>query len=82
MKMNIRGSKVKITSAINDYIENKIGKLDKYLENPNDLTSIIFICNEKIDARKKITKLMKEKYEIITIPNLRYYEIENRIDIF
>ena len=31
MKMNIRGSKVKITSAINDYIENKIGKLDKYL---------------------------------------------------
>ena len=60
--------------------EKDLNTLLKYLENPNDLTSIIFICNEKIDARKKITKLMKEKYEIITIPNLRYYEIENRIE--
>ena len=60
--------------------EKDLNTLLKYLENPNDLTSIIFICNEKIDARKKITKLMKEKYEIITIPNLKYYEIENRIE--
>ena len=54
----------------------------KYLENPNSLSSIIFICNEKIDARKKITKIVKEKYEIINIPNLKYYEIENRVENF
>ena len=60
--------------------EKDISSLLKYLENPNNLTNIIFICSEKIDARKKITKLMKEKYEIITIPNLKYYEIENRIE--
>ena len=52
----------------------------KYLNNPNSLTSLIFICNEKIDSRKKITKIMKEKYEIKIIPNLKYYEIENRIE--
>ena len=40
----------------------------KYLNNPNSLTSLIFICNEKIDSRKKITKIMKEKYEIKIIP--------------
>ena len=60
--------------------EKDMNSLLKYLENPNNLTNIIFICSEKIDARKKITKLMKEKYEIITIPNLKYYEIENRIE--
>ena len=60
--------------------EKDMSSLLKYLENPNNLTNIIFICSEKIDARKKITKLMKEKYEIITIPNLKYYEIENRIE--
>ena len=53
--------------------------LIKYLENPNSLTSIIFICNEKLDARKKLTKLLKEKYEIISIPALKYYEVENRV---
>ena len=50
-------------------------KLLNYFNNPNSLSSLIFICNEKLDSRKKLTKVMKEKYEIITIPNLRFYEI-------
>jgi len=53
--------------------------LINYLNNPNDKTTIIFICNEKIDARKKITKTIKEKYSLIAIPALKYYEIENRV---
>ncbi len=44
------------------------------VNNPN--VTIIFVCNEKIDARKKITKLVSEK---IVIPSLKPYEIENRI---
>lgn len=52
----------------------------KYLENPNSLTNIIFICSEKIDSRKKLSKIIKDKYEIITIPNLKYYEIEKRVE--
>ena len=59
--------------------EKDIDILLKYLDSPNSLTSMIFICNEKIDARKKITKKFKEKYEIISIPNLKYYEIENKV---
>ena len=59
--------------------EKDIDILLKYLDNPNSLTSMIFICNEKIDARKKIAKKFKEKYEIISIPNLKYYEIENKV---
>ena len=39
MKLNIRGNKMDITPAIKSYIEEKIGRLDKYLENPNNVTA-------------------------------------------
>ncbi len=39
MKFQIHSSKSKLTPAIKDYIENKIGKLDKYLENASDVTA-------------------------------------------
>ncbi len=52
----------------------------KYLEEPNSLSHLIFICNEKLDSRKKITKKIKEKYEIINIPPLKFYEIESRVE--
>ncbi len=60
--------------------EKELASLMNYLENPNPLTNLIFVCHEKIDFRKKITKLIKEKYEIITIPNLKVYEIENKVE--
>ena len=31
MEIIIHGSKIKITKAMNEYIEEKLGKLDKYL---------------------------------------------------
>ncbi len=52
----------------------------RYFENPNPLSNIIFVCNEKIDSRKKIVKVVKDKYKIITIPNLKSYEIEKRVE--
>lgn len=51
-----------------------------YLANPNQYTNIIFVCNEKVDARKKITKVLKEKYTVISVPNLKPYEIESRVE--
>lgn len=39
MKLNIRGNKMDITPTIKSYIEQKIGRLDKYLENPEEVTA-------------------------------------------
>ncbi len=50
-----------------------------YLEKPNTNSVIIFITADKLDLRKKITKFIKEKYSLIVIPNLKPYEIENRL---
>ncbi|GAB4072939.1 ribosome-associated translation inhibitor RaiA [Barrientosiimonas marina] len=34
MKYNIRGKNIEVTDAIRDYVERKIGKLDKYFDTP------------------------------------------------
>ena len=39
MKLNIRGNKMDITPTIKSYIEQKIGRLDKYLEKPDEVTA-------------------------------------------
>lgn len=53
--------------------------LINYMEHPSENSTLIFVCNEKLDLRKKITKIIKEKYNLIIIPSLKYYEIENRV---
>ena len=37
MKISIRGDKITITKSIKDYISEKLGRLDKYFENPKDM---------------------------------------------
>lgn len=43
MKLNIRGDKVAVTKAIKDYITEKLGKLDKYFENPKSIEGKVII---------------------------------------
>ena len=43
MKFNIHGKKLEVTESIKNYIEEKIGRLDKYFENPNDVTATVLI---------------------------------------
>ncbi len=61
MKYNIRGEKVEITSAIRSYIEEKIGKLDKYFDESSDITANVVI---KVRGNE-------QKIEI-TIPAMHY----------
>ena len=43
MKFNIHGKKIDVTDSIKSYIEEKIGRLDKYFENPNEVTATALI---------------------------------------
>lgn len=43
MLFNIRGSKMEITDSIRSYIENKLGKLNKYFGNPDNITANISV---------------------------------------
>ena len=43
MKINIRGDKVEVTKAIKSYIEEKLGKLDKYFTNADEIKTSVII---------------------------------------
>ncbi len=43
MDINIRGDKLTASKAIKDYINEKIGKLDKYFENPKKIKANVVI---------------------------------------
>lgn len=60
MRTNIHGNKVKITSAINDYVENKLGKLDKYLENPDEITANVLVKVKGKDQTVEVTIPVKK----------------------
>ena len=55
MKYNIRGEKVEITPAIKSYIEEKIGKLDKYFEKADDITASIVVKIRGKEQKMEIT---------------------------
>ena len=54
MKFIIHGRKVEVTDSIKSYIEQKIGRLDKYLESPNDITATV-VC--KIRGKEQIVEV-------------------------
>ena len=43
MKFNIHGKKLDVTASIKTYIEEKIGRLDKYFESPDNITATVLI---------------------------------------
>ena len=43
MELVIRGDKIKITDAMKSYIEEKIGKLDKYLEDSANIRATVVV---------------------------------------
>lgn len=60
MKFQIRGNKVKITNAIDTYIQEKIGRLDKYLENPDGVTANVLVSVRGKDQTVEVTIPVKK----------------------
>ena len=60
MKLTIRGDKLVVTDAIKSYIEEKLAKLDKYFENPEDLSANIVVRTRGIDQIIEVTIPIKK----------------------
>ena len=56
-----------------------LDRLEKFIQNPNPSTTVIFLFNDKIDERKKVVKLLKERNAYIYIKPLSYKDINNKI---
>ena len=63
MRIEIRGDKVKITESIKSYIEEKIGKLDQYFENPEELKAYVVVRVMNKEEKIKVT-IPKKKFTL------------------
>ena len=55
MKISIRGDKVTVTKSIKDYINEKLGRLDKYFEKPKDIECKVLIKVKNQDQSIEVT---------------------------
>ena len=79
MKIKIIGKELKITEAINDYVEKKLDRIDKYFE---DAEADVTLKTEKNEQIAEICVLANgEKYRAVTEDKDLYASIDKDIDI-
>ena len=79
MKIKITGKELKITEAINDYVERKLDRIDKYFE---DAEAEVTLRTEKNEQIAEILVVAKgEKYRAVTEDKDMYASIDKDIDI-
>ena len=79
MKIKIIGKELKITEAINDYVEKKLGRIDKYFE---DAEADVTLKTEKNEQAAEICIIANgEKYRAVTEDKDMYASIDKDIDI-
>lgn len=79
MKIKITGKELKITEAINDYVEKKLERIDKYFEESGADVTLRTEKNEQI-AEIYVTA-GGEKYRAVTEDKDMYASIDKDIDI-
>lgn len=60
MRFNIRGEKLEVTDAIKNYVEKRIGKLDKYFHNSDEVVASILVKTQGISQKVEVTIPLKE----------------------
>ncbi len=55
MKYIVRGDNVEVTDSIKNYIEEKLSKMDKYFEKPNEIEAKIIVSVNGIDQKLEVT---------------------------
>ena len=79
MKIKITGKELKITEAINDYVEKKLDRIDKYFENAE---AEVTLRTEKTEQIAEIYVTANgEKYRAVTEDKDMYASIDKDIDI-
>ena len=59
MKLNIRGEKITITNSMKSYITEKLSKLDKYFENPEEINTNVLVRIKGLEQIIEVTALTK-----------------------
>ena len=59
MKLNIRGEKLTVTQSMKAYVTEKLSKMDKYFENPDEINTNVLIRVKGLEQIIEVTALTK-----------------------
>ena len=62
MKFTIRGKKLEVTDSLKSYIEEKIGRLDKYFENPDNISANVLM---KLSGNNQVVEVTINTHGLI-----------------
>ena len=57
MKLSIRGEKMTVTPAMKSYVTEKISKLDKYFENPDEISTNVLVKVKGLEQIIEVTAI-------------------------
>ena len=63
MKYNFRGNKIEVTESIKDYLESKLSKLEKYLDDNDEVEAKALVSAKGKDQKVEVT-IWSGKYNI------------------
>lgn len=78
MKFNIRGKKLEVTDALKNYVEEKIGKLDKYFSNPDNIEATVLI---KVQGKEQIVEVTINTHGLILRGEENSKDLYSSIDL-
>lgn len=78
MVINIRGDKLEITGAIKQYVEKKIGRLDKYFESPDDIKANVLV---RVRGNEEIVEVTIPIKKIILRAEVSHNDLYAAIDL-
>ncbi len=78
MKLNIHGNKIKVTDPIKTYLEEKIGRLDKYLDKSEEVSANIRI---RLSGPSQVVEVTIPLKKIIIRAEERHQDLYAAIDL-
>ena len=80
MEIKVLGKEIKVTEAINEYVEKKLDRIEKYFE--GDIDVVVTIRTEKTEQIAEMSvKVKQDTYRAVTAHKDMYASIDRDIDI-
>ena len=78
MRIDIREDKIKVTDSIKKYVEEKLGKLDRYFENPEEIKAYVVV---KVQNNKEIIEVTIPTPKFTLRAEIRHDDLYAAIDL-
>ena len=78
MKINIRGEKLEVTNAIKDYAEEKLSKIDKFFEKPDEVDAKVVL---KVKGQTQTIEVMIQTKGVILRAEESHSDLYAAIDL-